>query len=198
MFSLCVISFLFFDSYGQVSGPIGSGSIDSNPLPLPETPWLLLASVTFLVVTLFLLWESSEFQRWATAGLDDVPNPRSGLGIVGILTVLILSVDLMWWLFAHGPPPPDAADRFEKLYWLSTARFNELSPGPLLSSAAAAGVAGFKFLVASAVRRSDVDSKGRSRSRGASLVGALVSVVSLAGSIATLIMFVDWLKPQSR
>lgn len=161
-------------------------------VPYPEMPWLLLVSIAILVFSYFLLVQSVAFQKWATLNEEGAPDANSGLGLVGLACMITIGSVLAWWLLLH--PPPHDRPPAENVFWLLTSRPSELAIGPLLASLVAAGVALTKFMMASFIKRGAGDISAPNRSGAGAVAGAILSVVSLIGSIATLVMFVEWMK----
>jgi hypothetical protein len=149
-------------------------------------------------ISFFLLHQAAEFQRWVTANDKAAPGSRAGIGLAWTLGILMVLCSALYWIFLHPLPPNllgGRAEPGEVISWFVSSRPSDLAPGPLLGSIAPSALAVFKFLVAGFIMRAaGPEAPPLSRSPAAALAGALFALISLAASIATLIMFFVWSK----
>lgn len=160
-----------------------------------DQPWLLVASVGMFVMAFFLLHQSAGFQKWVTAKDNAAPNAWAGFGLALALSVAMLVFSVVYWIASHPHPPLEAMDGPHIFLWVMSNRPSELAAGPLLGSLVPAAMAIFKFVTAGFIMRSGAQELPQmSRSAAAALAGAAFSLISLAGSVATLAMFFFWIK----
>ncbi|MEK6280787.1 MAG: hypothetical protein AABN95_10575 [Acidobacteriota bacterium] len=173
------------------------GTTPPKPIdPLPgvlNQPWLLVASVAMLSVSFFLLYQAVAFQKWVTAKDDDAPNPQAGVGLAVALSLAMVLFSILYWIVYHPHPPQGPG--LEVFLWVMSNRPSELATGPLLGSIVPGAMAIFKFVTAGFIMHGNAQEvPPLSRSPKAALAGAVFALISLAGSIATLVMFFFWIK----
>jgi hypothetical protein len=158
-----------------------------------DQPWLLVASVAMLSISFFLLHQAVGLQGWATAKDETAPRPGAGVGLTWTLSIAIIAFSFLYWI-VHHPHPPNLKGP-EAFLWFISNRPSELAPGPLLGSIVPAVMAIFKFVTAGFIMRGNAQElPPLARSPTAALAGASFALISLAGSLATLIMFFFWVK----
>ena len=187
------IYLLVLDSFGGGSG--GGGTVSPPPpMGAVDEPWLLLASVVMCALSFFLLHQAVEFQKWVTAKDKSAPNPWAGVGLACGLAIGMVLFSLLYWRVRHGAPDSELSGR-DSFLWFISNRPSELAVGPLLGSIVPYAMAIFKFVMASFIMRdTDQESPPLSRSPRAALAGAILTLISLLGSIAGLIRFFFWIK----
>lgn len=185
-----VIDLLLLDTVVQVGSGITPPDISTPSGPLDQ-PWLLLASIAMFAISFFLLHQAVGFQKWVTSKDEAAPNPQAGIGLSWALALAMVLFSVLYWLVRHpfdlfytGP---------EAFRWVISNRPSELAIGPLLGSVVPAAIAIFKFVTAGFIMHgAGQEVPPLSRSPMAALAGALFTLISLAASIATLIMFFFW------
>lgn len=181
--------------------PTSDGNFAQTTIPAPpdripgvlDQPWLLVASVAMFFISFFLLYQAVGFQEWVTAKDEAAPNPRAGVGLALALSLAMVVFSVLYWI-VHHPHPPHLAGP-DAFLWFTSNRPSELATGPLLGSIVPAAMAIFKFVTAGFIMRGNAQElPALSRSPTAALAGAGFALISLAGSIATLVMFFSWIK----
>lgn len=178
-----------------VNGTTGIGNSFANvPAPQLDPPWLLLASIALCAMSFYLLLEAARFQKWVTAKDETAPNPWAGFAFTCFLSLAMVGSWTAYWMFCHQPPFdlewPDGV-----FLWVIANRPSELAVGPLLGSVVPAVMAIFKFTMASTIMHgAGKETPALSRSPMSALVGAIFSLITLAASIVTLIMFYSRVK----
>jgi hypothetical protein len=166
----------------------------TTPMPPLDPPWLLLASIALCAMSYLLLFEAAKFQKWVTANDETAPNPWAGFKFICILSFALVFISTGYWILCH-PPPFDLVGPDRVFYWVLANRPSELAVGPLLGSVIPAVMAIFKFTMASTIMYgAGKEAPALSRSPMAALVGAIFSLITLASSIVTLIMFYSRIK----
>lgn len=161
---------------GAVTGGTGNGPDTSDFAAL-------LISLVVLSLAFFLLHDARRFQKWQSADDDQAPNPLAYIEIAWIVSLSVLALWVLYVVSHFRLPEPT---------WISLF-FGEprrLVPGVLIAALFPAAVAAFKYLTTTLAIRTHAGSPGP-RSRG--LAGALLALINLVASIATLVMFRDYL-----
>jgi len=156
-----------------------------------ESPWLLLVSIAMFAMSFFLLHQAVGFQQWVTGKDESAPNPRAGVSLAWAISLVMIVGSVAYWFVRH-PPNPEEPNLF---LWIITNRPSELAAGPLLGTMVPSMMSIFKFATAGLIMRGNAQElPPLARSPAAALAAALVSLISLAGSIATLVMFFVWIR----
>jgi hypothetical protein len=160
------------------------------PLEVPPVENLsfsyFLVALVLLGVASLLLYQAAVFQRWATAEVEDAPNPNSGLPGAWVLSALILFAWHFQWLFSSATyfSSESVSEQF-----VSTI-FNppqELVVALLLASVPPGLLALVKFSFAGSLgRRSAPETK---KAPLAALVAATFALIQLTASIITILRF---------
>jgi hypothetical protein len=194
-----------FVAGGTNTGPTGESQSSVNNVgtlppaftkrPEPSDFAALLTSFIVWCLAFFLLHDAGRFQKWQSADDDHAPDPLTGIGLAWVVS---LSAFVAWgWYVAtlfrlEGIFPDDIRnDPLMGLLVLGVPRL--LVPGVLIAALFPAAVAVFKYVTASLATRTP---GGGPRLRG--LVGALVALINLGASVATLVMFRVYLFGPSR
>lgn len=165
-----------------------------GPLP-PEPPppppvWLLPISVSLFGVSMFLLYQSAAFLKWATKDETDAPNPRTGIGLAWGLTAGIVfgfhfqAIDAMYLASEYDfktSLPIFLSSLFLFPFWDPET----FSQALLFASLPVGILAVYKFFMVAALARSS-QAPTLVRSPMAVLAGGIFGLVQLAGSIASL------------
>jgi hypothetical protein len=185
------IHILLLDTAVQASGSVAAPAGIDKPIGPLDQPWLLLASVAMFVISFFLLHQAVGFLQWVTAKDKAAPNPWAGVGLAVALSIAMILFSTTYWLVHH--PPHHEVTGPDVFFWVISNRPSELATGPLLGSIVPAAMAIFKFVTAGFIMRgAGQESPPLSRSPTAALAGAVFTLISLAASIATLVMFFFW------
>ena len=185
-------------SGGTTTTPSSGGTV---PAPLDQIsgpldqPWLLMASVAMFFISFFLLYQAIGFQEWVTAKDEAAPNPKAGASLALALSLAMVVFSVLYWVVRHPHPPFVEGMGTDVFLWLVSNRPSELATGPLLGGIVPAAMAIFKFVTAGFIMGGSArELPPLSRSPTAALAGAVFALISLAGSIATLVMFFFWIK----
>jgi hypothetical protein len=193
MFAIFLVDSTTHIGNGMTGTPSG---VNIAPMPMPplDPPWLLLASIALCAMSFFLLLEAARFQKWVTAKDETAPNPWAGFGFACLLSFAMVVSSTGYWMLCH-PPSFDLVGADDVFLWVIANRPSELAIGWLLASVVPSVMAIFKYVMASTIMHSaDKETPALSRSPMAALVGAIFSLITLAASIVTLIMFYSRVK----
>jgi hypothetical protein len=152
--------------------------------------WLLLASVSILIIAQFLLSESISLQKWVTSDKENAPNPEAGYFTSLFSTLLILMLWVFYWgTTLHGEFVPKER-LFEELLRDIFDNPNRFVPAFLVASIVPATMAAFKFFVTtSLIQTISQESSSYKYSPIMAIFGAIFSLLQLFASIVTLIMY---------
>ena len=151
--------------------------------PTTVEPWFFLLACLGVVLAAYLLYQSSRLQKLAGAVAGDTtPHTDGFLFGVGI-SILVGVVGSAWLGRQLGMAEAEDVTR----HVLRDP--SVFIPIPLLMLVPPAAIACYQFLVAGVGLRGSENSLEKSRSLGAAIVGGMVSLLTIAASIATLIMF---------
>ena len=160
-----------------------------------EAPWLLLASVAMCAISFFLLHQAVKFHLWVAPKDKAAPNPLFGLVVAVVYWFSIFVLSCFYLTLRYPPPADDRGDLKAVVLWYFLNHPSGLAAGLLLGSIVPSAIAIFIFSMAGFIMRdTGQELPPPSRSPRAALAGAIFSLISLAGSIATLIMFFSWIK----
>lgn len=175
----------------------GLTDVPSNIGPLPAAVdqgliYLLLA-ILFLVFSLFMVHESASIQKKLSRGDENAPDASLGLMVAWISACGIV---LFW--FYHAATTSIGVSGFDyeyasALFGLMTSQPSKFTPAFLLAGILPAAIAIYHFSIAT-FHRSPTNTSdeilGR-RSPISAIVGAVVTIIGLVASIATLISFYE-------
>lgn len=164
---------------GNVTGGIGGPGTGGLGIDISDYT-LLVLSVVLFTISLYLAYEGSRFQKWTTAGDEAAPDPKSGLDYLGLVSIIILLLWVPYWIYLPG-------DRGNFMEFIVT-NARSFSPAFFLASIPPAMVALLKFSVAAYSSYYGGNKKGvRLRSPVPSLLGVIITLISLSASIVTLV-----------
>ncbi len=180
-------------SGGNTGGTIQIGPMNTGPTNRPDPSDFAALLISFVVwcLAFFLLHDAGRFQKWQSADDSHAPNPLAGTELAWIVS---LSVLVLWGLYVmflfrlRVPAFFYLTDDQRISLLLGESRL--LVPGVLIAALFPAAVAVFKYVTATLAIRTPGGIPGP-RSRG--LAGALVALINLAASVATLVVFRDYL-----
>jgi hypothetical protein len=189
------IDLLLLDAVGQISaGDVPAPAAGYTPTAPLEQPWLLLAAVALWTISIILLYQSGRFHLWVAAKVEEGPNPLFGFVMACLSSLLTVVLSFLYLTVRYPPLVDNRRDLGAVLAWYFLNHPSEFGAGVLLSSIVPSAVAIYTFAMAGFIMRdTGQESPPLSRSPKAALVGAIFSSISLAGSIATLIMFFSWI-----
>lgn len=167
-------------------GDIG-GPLDTSAIPLPQdpfsysSPWLLFGGLAALAIALYLLHDSADFQRWASAEEKTAPDSYRGIIIGWATTILITAFGLLWFQRSSPGNEDLITDLLE--YPGSAA------PIFLIASIPPTAIAIVKYFIAiPMLRPTTADPAERNRSVTSAIIGGTISCINLAASVVTLIV----------
>lgn len=188
---------------GDTDGDLNNGDLNNGDLndaftnpPAPiDQPWLLLAAVAMFGISFFLLHQAGKFHLWVATKDKAAPNPLFGIVFACLVSLTMVLLSVYYLIVRYPPPVKDRRDFGAVVHWLFLHHPSELAAGVLLGSIVPSAIAIFTFAMAGFIMRDrGQELPPLSRSPTAALAGAIFSLIALAGSIATLIMFFSWLK----
>lgn len=170
----------------------GGGTTPDAPI---EQPWLLFAAVALCTISFFLLYEAARFHLWVTAHDEAAPSASIGL-YFALWFFLFIILASSSYVIVRYPPPDDLRGNLNVIpFWYFLHHPSELAAGLAMASTVPSVIAIYTFNIARFIMRDPgKELPPLARSPRAALAGAIFSLISLAGSIATLIMFFVWMK----
>lgn len=176
----------------RIAGDLGSGDApcvdsastgDGDPGSVINYTILVL-SIVLWGVSLFLIYEGSRFQKWMTAGDEAAPHPESGVTFSVGFSILIFLLWMPYWIFAPSLFDYSSSNIVRNIFWHPL----DYAPAFILASLPAALIGLLKFLVAAQISYNKKDETGiRVTSPMPALIGAIVTLITLAASIVTLV-----------
>jgi hypothetical protein len=179
----------------SITGDVVGDFTATNPSAPPAKPWLLLSAVAMCAISFFLLHQAARFHVWVTTKDKAAPNSSVGTAFGYVIALLMVILSSVYLIVRYPPAVDDRNDLGAVVAWYFLHQPSELAAGVLLAGIVPSAIATFTFAMAGFIMRDmGQELPPLSRSPRTALVGAIFSLISLAGSIAGLIRFFAWIK----
>jgi hypothetical protein len=148
---------------------------------------LMIFSIVLLVISLFLLHQSVAFQTWASRDDPKAPNAKAGLIFVRISLIFIFLLCILFFIRNNYLDESNPVMGFIRLF---SDQPRLLVAPAVIASVIPSIIAIYKFAIANTFIRAGTQSDSKYvRPLLTALVGIMFTLLQLAASIVTLIMF---------